>query len=169
MTGDTDVSWGIYMYMYVCTRTLCTRIYVHVHVHVHVCTRFVSGNVSLKKCNSTVLMFNTIISLCVCVCMCVCVCSVHGREPLPTLDAHEVQDVRRELSQIRDKVNVILDSLDGRSAGGSVGAVRHSDSKRSLRALSPHPETPVTKTEGTHVHVHVHVCVHFFTAYNMCM
>jgi protein TFG len=72
---------------------------------------------------------------------------IHGREPLPTLDAHEVQDVRRELSQIRDKVNVILDSLDGRSAGGSGGAVRHSDSKRSLRALSPHPETPVTKTE----------------------
>ena len=70
--------------------------------------------------------------------------SVHGREPLPTLDAHEVQEVRRELSQIRDKVNVILDSLDGRSAGE--GVVTPID-----KAAKPtHVSTPqpVAKTEG---------------------
>ena len=37
---------------------------------------------------------------------------VHGREPLPILDASEVKEVKRELASIRDKVTAILDSLD---------------------------------------------------------
>ncbi len=39
--------------------------------------------------------------------------SVHGKEPLPVLDASEVQDVRKELVSIRDKVNVLLNAIDG--------------------------------------------------------
>ena len=36
---------------------------------------------------------------------------VHGKEPLPTLDASEVQVVKKELATIRDKVNALLDAL----------------------------------------------------------
>ena len=38
---------------------------------------------------------------------------MHGKEPLPTLDASEVQEVRKELIAIRDKVNTLLDAIDG--------------------------------------------------------
>ena len=38
---------------------------------------------------------------------------VHGKEPLPTLDASEVQEMRKELVAIRDKVNTLLDAIDG--------------------------------------------------------
>ena len=37
---------------------------------------------------------------------------VHGKEPLPTLDASEVQEVRKELCAIRDKVNALIDAID---------------------------------------------------------
>ena len=37
---------------------------------------------------------------------------MHGRQPLPTLDASVVQDVRKELCDIRDKVNVLIDAID---------------------------------------------------------
>ena len=42
---------------------------------------------------------------------------VHGKQPLPTLDASEVQEVRKELVAIRDKVNTLLDALDGTPRG----------------------------------------------------
>ena len=42
--------------------------------------------------------------------------SVHGKVPLPTLDASEVQEVRKELVTIRDKVNTLLNALDGASS-----------------------------------------------------
>ena len=42
--------------------------------------------------------------------------TVHGKEPLPTLDASEVQQVRKELVLIRDKVNVLLNAIDGAKA-----------------------------------------------------
>ena len=45
--------------------------------------------------------------------------SVHGKEPLPTLDASEVQEVRRELVAIRDKVNVLLNAIHGNPKGTS--------------------------------------------------
>lgn len=38
---------------------------------------------------------------------------VHGKEPLPIIDASEVQQVRKELIIIRDKVNAILNAIDG--------------------------------------------------------
>ena len=38
--------------------------------------------------------------------------SVHGKEPLPTLDASVVKEVRKELCAIRDKVNVLIDAID---------------------------------------------------------
>lgn len=62
------------------------------------------------------------------------------------MDAHEVQEVRRELSQIRDKVNVILDSLDGRSAGEGVATAVDKASKPT-HVSTPQP---VAKTEGTY-------------------
>jgi hypothetical protein len=40
--------------------------------------------------------------------------AVHGKEPLPTLDASEVQKVKKELITIRDKVNMLLDAIDGK-------------------------------------------------------
>ena len=43
--------------------------------------------------------------------------TVHGREPLPSLDAHEVQAVKKELAIIRDKVNTLLDALDVQPKG----------------------------------------------------
>lgn len=42
---------------------------------------------------------------------------VHGKEPLPSLDVAEVQEVRKELVAIRDKVNTLLDALDGTPRG----------------------------------------------------
>lgn len=39
--------------------------------------------------------------------------AVHGKEPLPALDASEVQEVRKELVAIRDKVNILLNAIDG--------------------------------------------------------
>ena len=69
--------------------------------------------------------------------------AVHGREPLPTLDSHEVQEVRRELCVIRDKVNTILDSLDGKSGGTTRGA-------RGGSTLSqPQPSSSTTQPEPT--------------------
>eukprot|EP00731_Ephydatia_muelleri_P032259 Em0023g766a len=37
---------------------------------------------------------------------------VHGKEPLPILDASEVKEVKKELATIRDKVTTLLDALD---------------------------------------------------------
>lgn len=37
---------------------------------------------------------------------------INGKEPLPTLDASEVQNVKKELAAIRDKVNTLLDALE---------------------------------------------------------
>ena len=82
----------------------------------------------------------------VCLCVCVLYYTVHGREPLPTLDSHEVKEVRRELSQIRDKVNVILDSLDVKTdARGSAGTTT---TKPYQQNSTPKPVTNVTKNEG---------------------
>lgn len=44
----------------------------------------------------------------------VLIAAVHGLEPLPILDASEVQEVRKELIAIRDKVNTLLDAIDGK-------------------------------------------------------
>ena len=85
--------------------------------------------------------------VCVCVYVCVFVCTVHGREPLPTLDAHEVQQVRCELAQIRDRINVIVDSLDVKAARES-GSRGSSGSKQRNSGSTPQPDTPVTKSEG---------------------
>ncbi len=51
--------------------------------------------------------------------------SVHGKVPLPTLDASEVQEVRTELVTIRNKVNTLLNALDGASSksGGTTNAI----------------------------------------------
>ncbi|XP_064405621.1 protein TFG-like isoform X2 [Halichondria panicea] len=50
---------------------------------------------------------------------------VHGKVPLPTLDASEVQEVRTELVTIRNKVNTLLNALDGASSksGGTTNAI----------------------------------------------
>ena len=88
-----------------------------------------------------------------CVCVYVCARTVNGREPLPTLDAHEVQEVRRELSQIRDKVNIILDSLDGRESA------RGRPPKPTHNAPTPQPESPVTKTEGICIYMNACTCI----------
>lgn len=37
---------------------------------------------------------------------------VHGKEPLPIIDASEVKEVKKELATIRDKVTALLDALD---------------------------------------------------------
>ena len=87
------------------------------------------------------------IRVCVCVCVRVCVCAVNGRQPLPTLDTHEVKEVQRELAQIRDRVNVILDSLDGRRADESVGGAGGGASRTTHVATPQLPATAV-KTEG---------------------
>jgi len=69
---------------------------------------------------------------------------IHGREPLPILDASEVQAVRNELAIIRDKVNTLLDALDLRP--------KESESHTSTSSHSQ-PSQPVgvvttTKLEG---------------------
>lgn len=72
--------------------------------------------------------------------------AVHGREPLPTLDSHEVQEVRRELCQIRDKVNAILDSLDHKSGG--VGSPRIKLSQPTSTSTTSQPEPTSTRSKG---------------------
>ena len=75
--------------------------------------------------------------------------AVHGREPLPTLDSHEVQEVRRELCVIRDKVNTILDSLDGKLGGATRGTRGGSTLSPPLPSSSTtQPEPTSTKTKG---------------------
>lgn len=53
---------------------------------------------------------------------CISSITVHGKEPLPTLDASEVQEVRKELVAIRDKVNILLNAIDGNSTGSFMAA-----------------------------------------------
>ena len=69
---------------------------------------------------------------------------MHGKEPLPTLDASEVQEVRKELVAIRDKVNTLLDAIDATPKSTSskdVGVVQmQSSAKTSVDTT--------TKTEG---------------------
>ena len=90
---------------------------------------------------------------------------MHGREPLPTLDASVVQGVRKELCDIRDKVNVLIDAIDrvpkvstsslsvSRSSGkGDVRAVTETSS--SAQETQPHPSS--VKTEGMHTNTHRH-------------
>ena len=79
-----------------------------------------------------------------------CVCTVHGREPLPTLDSHEVEVVRRELCQIRDKVNAILDSLDGKSGDHSLAtAVGGKSPQQAMSAAAQLEATSTTSTGGS--------------------
>ena len=76
---------------------------------------------------------------------------VHGKEPLPTLDSSEVQEVRKELCAIRDKVNVLIDAIDrvpktssSSTAPGRGGA---SESRTATPQSQPPPQT-VVKGEG---------------------
>lgn len=57
--------------------------------------------------------------------------TVHGKEPLPLLDASEVQDVRKELIAIRDKVNTLLDAIDGKPRVAEVEPPTQSSAKMS--------------------------------------
>ena len=77
--------------------------------------------------------------------------TVHGREPLPTLDASVVQEVRKELCDIRDKVNVLIDAIDhvpktpsGRGLG-SVDRRAAADTSGSSQQTKP---TSGVKSEG---------------------
>ena len=70
--------------------------------------------------------------------------TVHGKEPLPTLDASEVQEVRKELIAIRDKVNTLLDAIDGAPKATSSQDVSVVEKQTSSR---PTVDT-TTKTEG---------------------
>ena len=53
---------------------------------------------------------------------------------MPTLDASEVQEVRRELVAIRDKVNILLDAIDGHPKGTSAAAEVMSREGRTVSA-----------------------------------
>ena len=82
---------------------------------------------------------------------------VHGKEPLPTLDASEVQEVRKELCAIRDKVNVLIDAIDrvpktssSSSAAPGGGRGGASESRSVIQQSQPHPQTAV-KGEGMSV------------------
>ena len=137
-------------------------------------------------------MARTLNHNCVCVYMYVCVCmcwlgavhsdcgcvvlynTVHGREPLPTLDSHEVQEVRRELSLIRDKVNILLDSLDGNAGQGGAGAdvATATAANTSEPALTTQAEATATKEGWIHICiVHVLYSVHamlMYTVHTLC-
>ena len=93
---------------------------------------------------------------------------VHGREPLPTLDSSEVQEVRKELCAIRDKVNVLIDAIDrvpktsssssSIAPGGGGGRGGASESRNVTQQSQPPPQTTV-KGEGKCVCVCLRVCV----------
>lgn len=74
---------------------------------------------------------------------------MHGKEPLPTLDASEVQEVRKELIAIRDKVNTLLDAIDSVPKTGSsqdMPAVASAVAQK--QAPSRPPVESNMKTEG---------------------
>lgn len=74
---------------------------------------------------------------------------VHGKEPLPVLDASEVQEVRRELVAIRDKVNILLDAIDGHPKPSSGGEVRTQVGRRaaSVTSVTSNSQDTVVKTD----------------------
>lgn len=81
--------------------------------------------------------------------------TVHGREPLPSLDAYEVQAVKKELAIIRDKVNTLLDALDVRPKGTETA------SAMAAPVTTSQPAQPVgvvtsSKPEGTFQLPHSH-------------
>lgn len=82
--------------------------------------------------------------------------AVHGKEPLPILDASEVQEVRKELIAIRDKVNVLLDAIDGNPKGS--GAVVEPPPQSSAKVSRAAVESTPKPAEGTCPRVVTRMC-----------
>ena len=85
--------------------------------------------------------------------------SVHGKEPLPILDASEVKEVKKELATIRDKVTALLDALD--ITPKSVPTARATASMKS--AVAEQKGDLVLTHTHTHTHTHAHTHAHTHT------
>ena len=77
--------------------------------------------------------------------LCLTGTAVHGKEPLPIIDASEVQEVRKELVAIREKVNTLLNAIDGApkppaSTYSNEVAKSESRTRQSAETISSKPE-----------------------------
>ncbi len=74
---------------------------------------------------------------------------VHGKVPLPTLDASEVQEVRKELVDIRDKVNTLLNALDGAASNSDSTAQPTLTTNAAKASNTSKQSAPISTVEVT--------------------
>lgn len=79
--------------------------------------------------------------------------AVHGQEPLPILDASEVQEVRKELIAIRDKVNTLLDAIDGNPKVGKAAEAPPTASSAKVSSRMAVESTTAKPAEGNLTHL----------------